>query len=257
MRKRSPTETNNTPENLPQSHLQSGPLRHHRYGRERTGTLGEVLCHGQGWICVRLSIVNISFFFRKTNSNASGKSFSELVHEKLMKNKIKQNKIIIGPRKGFKLTKQNLVRLEKLERIKNQEILEDEAGTCKYCEAVLSIKQLKEHYLQHRGENQVRDGEMDNEVILQENSISSSGNSSEERDTSAAQQKLSTSGNFNICHDVSTVTTTDCHIQSKDSSLSQETETTNICNESEKVLRTLSMYLVKLLILTFKGIKDV
>ena len=122
---------------------------------------------------------------RRKSSEPSGKSVSELVHEKLRKNKLKQDKIIIGPRKGFKLTKQNLIRLEKLERMKSLEILEEESGSCKYCGMSLPIKQLKQHYLHHNKldnteinkavEKVIQD--IDNDLILQENSISSSDSS--------------------------------------------------------------------------------
>ena len=110
---------------------------------------------------------------------------------------MKQNKIIIGPRKGFKLTKQNLIRLEKLERLKSLSILQEETGSCKYCGLSFPVKHLKQHYLNHSkelsappqtevGSVQVAGEEKTVErpggVLLQENSISSSDSSREARE---------------------------------------------------------------------------
>ena len=191
----------------------------------------------------------------RKSSQTSGKSISELVHEKLRKNKLKQDKIIIGPRKGFKLTKQNLIRLEKLERMKSEEILEEEIGSCKYCSVSLPIKQLKEHYLEHSKvdntelnravEKVIQD--IDQDLILQENSISSSDNSSDNitakgnHHTSQQDIKLtlaqkvsmtkSKKEKLNICNAVSTTNTTK---EKENSNLSLRTNTaTKKVNYSE------------------------
>ena len=104
---------------------------------------------------------------------------------------MKQNKIVIGPRKGLKLTKQNLIKLEKFERQKSlSSILQEESGSCKYCGLSLPVKRLKQHYLHHSkemraepepevGSVQQPEEEREGGVILQENSISSSDSSRE------------------------------------------------------------------------------
>ena len=123
---------------------------------------------------------------------------------------MKQNKIVIGPRKGLKLTKQNLIKLEKFERQKSlSSILQEESGSCKYCGLSLPVKRLKQHYLHHSkelraeaepevGSVQQPEEEREGGVILQENSISSSDSSREGEQTgadpriSSEQSKLNT-----------------------------------------------------------------
>ena len=100
---------------------------------------------------------------------------------------MKHNKIIIGPSKEFKLTKQNLIEHEKFERQRSFSIVPEESGSCKYCGLSLPVSHLKQHYLNHRKEvreaPEPEEGSVQEQeareagVILQENSISSSDSS--------------------------------------------------------------------------------